>query len=100
MTTELEFSSPIAPPLPLWRISVAQYHQLGELGVLTPEDKVELLEGWIVNIGSQSIEQYRLSESSERQSPNIYFKDTPIAVRLGDKEFIFDLGLIFQTTLD
>lgn len=48
MTTQLEFSSPLAPPLPLRRFSVAQYHQLGELGVLTPEDKVELLEGWIV----------------------------------------------------
>ena len=48
MSTQLEFSSPLAPPLPLRRFSVAQYHQLGEFGVLTPEDKVELLEGWIV----------------------------------------------------
>lgn len=48
MSTQLEFSSPLAPPLPLRRFSVQQYHQLGELGVLTPEDKVELLEGWIV----------------------------------------------------
>ena len=30
------------------RFTVAQYRQLGELGVLTPEDRVELLEGWIV----------------------------------------------------
>ncbi len=48
MTTRLEFSCPLAPPLPLRRFSVAQYHQLGQLGVLTPEDRVELLEGWIV----------------------------------------------------
>ncbi len=48
MTTQLEFSSPIAPPLPIHRFSVEEYHQLGKIGVLSPEDKVELLEGWIV----------------------------------------------------
>lgn len=48
MATKFDFGSMLAPPLPLRRFSVAQYRQLGELGVLTPEDKVELLEGWIV----------------------------------------------------
>ncbi|HAC91995.1 MAG TPA: Uma2 family endonuclease [Planctomycetaceae bacterium] len=48
MTTQLELNSSLAPPLPLRRFSVVQYRQLGELGVLTPEDHVELLEGWIV----------------------------------------------------
>lgn len=48
MTAELEFSSPLAPRLPLRRFTVAQYHQLGEVGVLSPDDRVELLEGWIV----------------------------------------------------
>lgn len=38
----------LAPPLAIRRFSVAQYHQLGELGILTPEENVELLEGWIV----------------------------------------------------
>jgi len=48
MATELHLNTPLAPPLPLRRFSVEEYHQLGELGVLTSEDKVELLEGWIV----------------------------------------------------
>ena len=48
MATELQLNSPLAPPLPLRRFSVEQYHRLGELGVLTPDDNVELLEGWIV----------------------------------------------------
>lgn len=30
------------------RFSVAEYHDLGRLGILTPEHKVELLHGWIV----------------------------------------------------
>ncbi len=48
MAAAISLDSPLAPPLPIHRFSVAQYHQLGELGVLTPEDNVELLEGWIV----------------------------------------------------
>ncbi len=48
MASQLQFNSSVAPPLPLRRFSVEQYHQLGELGVLTPDDRVELLEGWIV----------------------------------------------------
>lgn len=47
MATAYDLNSGIAPPLQLHRFSVEQYHRLGEMGVLTPEDKVELLEGWI-----------------------------------------------------
>lgn len=38
----------LAPPLPIHRFTVEQYHRLGDMGVLTSEDRVELLEGWIV----------------------------------------------------
>lgn len=48
MSTQLVLNSSLAPPLPLRKFTVAQYRQLGELGVLTAEDRVELLEGWIV----------------------------------------------------
>jgi Uma2 family endonuclease len=48
MSTAISFDSSTTPPLPIHRFTVEQYHQLGELGVLTPEDRVELLEGWIV----------------------------------------------------
>lgn len=48
MSTNLNLESSVAPALPMRKFSVDQYHQLGELGVLSPEDNVELLEGWIV----------------------------------------------------
>ena len=48
MTTALELNSPFPPPLPLHRFTVEQYHRLAETGVLTADDRVELLEGWIV----------------------------------------------------
>lgn len=35
-------------PFPVKRFTVEQYRLLGEVGVLAPSDRVELLEGWIV----------------------------------------------------
>ncbi|MFO1430261.1 MAG: Uma2 family endonuclease [Candidatus Competibacteraceae bacterium] len=32
----------------IWRLSVNQYHQMVGAGILTEEDPVELLEGWLV----------------------------------------------------
>jgi Uma2 family endonuclease len=34
--------------LPIWRISVAQYHAMAEAGILDADDPVELLEGYLV----------------------------------------------------
>ena len=36
------------PPLPMRRFSVDEYHRMIRSGILTDEDRVELLEGWIV----------------------------------------------------
>lgn len=38
----------IVPDVPIWRLSVAQYHELIHAGVLKDDDPVELLEGWLV----------------------------------------------------
>ncbi len=40
--------SSAAPALPMYRFSVAQYQRMVEKGILTENDRVELLEGWIV----------------------------------------------------
>ena len=37
------------PPFPIQKISVARYHQMIEKGVYTEDDKVELIEGYIVS---------------------------------------------------
>lgn len=36
------------PTLPIWRLSVEQYHEMLRAGILTDGDPVELLEGWLV----------------------------------------------------
>lgn len=48
MSSAISLDDWLAPPLPMHRFTVEQYHRLGDLGLLTPEDRVELLEGWIV----------------------------------------------------
>jgi Uma2 family endonuclease len=50
MPSQLEAVKDLAgfPPLPVRRFSVAEYHRMIESGILTDEDQVELLEGWIV----------------------------------------------------
>lgn len=37
-----------APEPRLWRFTVEQYHQMGTAGVLTEDDSVELLEGYLI----------------------------------------------------
>lgn len=35
------------PPMPVYRFTVEQYHNMIERGIFTENDRVELLEGWI-----------------------------------------------------
>ena len=44
----LSFALP-PPHLPLHRFTVAEYHRMIQSGVFTEDNKVELLEGWIVH---------------------------------------------------
>jgi hypothetical protein len=39
---------PAVPPFPIYRFTVEQYHKLAEIGVLTENDRVELIHGWLV----------------------------------------------------
>jgi Uma2 family endonuclease len=36
------------PDVPIYRLTVAQYHAMAEAGILNEDDPVELLEGWLV----------------------------------------------------
>jgi Uma2 family endonuclease len=36
------------PTYPIWRLTVEQYHEMIDAGILTDDDPVELLEGWLV----------------------------------------------------
>jgi Uma2 family endonuclease len=36
------------PDYPIWRLTVEQYHEMVQSGILTEDDPVELLEGWLI----------------------------------------------------
>jgi Uma2 family endonuclease len=36
------------PPAPVYRLTVKQYHEMIDKGILTEDDPVELLEGWLI----------------------------------------------------
>jgi Uma2 family endonuclease len=40
--------STAVPPLPIARFSVEQYHRMVESGAFTENDRLELIEGWVV----------------------------------------------------
>src|ERR1039458_4093748 len=39
---------PAVPEAPIFRLTVEQYHDMVRTGILTEDDPVELLEGWLV----------------------------------------------------
>jgi Uma2 family endonuclease len=44
----LETDHPDIPPFPIYRLSVHQYHEMAKFGILAPEDRIELIDGWLV----------------------------------------------------
>lgn len=51
MATDTDLTaSPIPgiPPVPVIRLSVPRYHEMARAGVFTPEERIELLDGWLV----------------------------------------------------
>lgn len=48
MSTVALPAPPTPPPFPIYQINVLKYHEMIQKGVLTEDDPVELLEGWIV----------------------------------------------------
>jgi Uma2 family endonuclease len=47
IASQIVSTSYTAPPYPVHRFSVAKYREMVETGILTEDDGVELLEGWI-----------------------------------------------------
>lgn len=43
-----QYPAPSIPVEPIWRLSIGQYHRMVQAGILTDDDPVELLEGWLV----------------------------------------------------
>jgi Uma2 family endonuclease len=86
------------PPGPIRKFTVAEYHQMIQTGLLTEDDPVELLEGWIVqkmphnppHDGTLSVTNKRLGT----RLPPGWFLRVQMAVTLPDSEPEPDLALV------
>jgi hypothetical protein len=86
------------PAVPARRFTVDEYHRMGEAGVLTEDDRVELLEGWIV---SKMIHNPRhdatidhVHEVMRRRLPRKWRIRIQSAITTGDSEPEPDLAIV------
>jgi len=78
------------PNYPIWRLSVEQYHDMIAAGILTEDDPVELLEGWLVTKMPKnrphSLSTQLTRESLTRIVPDGWYVDDQEPITLGDSE--------------
>ena len=89
---------PQIPPYPIWRFSVADYHRLIDIGVLDENDRVELLEGWLVpkmSHGPLHDNTVELANERIRQAlPSGWRLRVQSAITTGDSEPEPDLAIV------
>jgi Uma2 family endonuclease len=92
------------PSEPIWRLSVEQYHQMIQLGILTDDDPVELLEGWLVYKMPKN-PTHRITTKLTRDAldqilPPGWYVDTQEAITLSDSEPEPDVVIVRGATQD
>jgi len=94
MTLQIEQLSSEAtaaiPTEPVYRLSVAQYHEMIKSGVLTPDSPVELLEGWLIEKMSKNpphrITTKKLLRALEKVVPSGWYADSQEPITTIDSE--------------
>lgn len=86
------------PTDPIWRLSVEQYHQMIETGILTDDDPVELLEGWLVTKMPKN-PRHRLSTQLTREAiarllPTDWYVEDQEPVTLQESEPEPDISIV------
>lgn len=90
--------APAVPSEPIFRLTVDQYHQMIATGVLTDEDRVELLEGWLIakphKTPQHSTATHLTREAIAKSLPSGWHVDTHCSVTMSDSEPEPDLAVI------
>lgn len=78
------------PSEPIWRLSVEQYHAMIQAAILTDDDPVELLEGWLV-VKMPKNPRHRattriISGALENLLPDGWYVDTQEPITTTDSE--------------
>lgn len=92
------------PPMPVRGLSVDQYHAMVRAGILTDEDRVELLDGWLVRKMTRNpprrIATRRVRRALERVVPQGWYVDSQEPITLPTSEPEPDGVLIRGDTSD
>jgi Uma2 family endonuclease len=95
-----------APPnsLALWRLTVAQYHQMRDRGILTEADTIELLEGLLIQKMPKNpphrISNRLVRDSLEGLNLTGWYVETQEPITLSDSEPEPDVAVIRGDTRD
>ncbi len=96
--------TPDVPMEAVWRFSVEQYHQMIRLDILTEDDPVELLEGWIIYKMPKNPPHPAATKLTlialEKIVPQGWYVDTQEPITLEDSEPEPDVAIIQGNTLD
>jgi Uma2 family endonuclease len=95
---------PDIPDVPIYRLTVEQYHAMARAGILDEDAPVELLEGWLVQKMTKR-PLHRLvtglvREALERTVPDGYFVDAQEPITIAPSEPEPDAAVIRGTRLD
>lgn len=89
-TPQAGLANVLIPTEPIFRLSVEQYHDMIRQGILTDDDPVELLEGWLVYKMSKypkhSSVTRRLRNALEHRVPTGWLVDSQEPITLSDSE--------------
>jgi Uma2 family endonuclease len=95
---------PAVPTDPIWRLSIDQYHEMIRNGILTDDDPVELLEGWLVykmpkNPSHRAVTRLT-RQALEALLPAGWYVDSQEPVTIGDSEPEPDVVVVRGETRD
>jgi Uma2 family endonuclease len=96
--------SPATTSEPVWRFTVPQYHRMVQLGILTEDDPVELLAGWLVQKMTKNpphrVATRLVRDALEAIIPDGWYVETQEPITLADSEPEPDVAIILGNTRD
>jgi Uma2 family endonuclease len=98
------FHAPASTREPVWRFTVAQYHRMVQLGILTEDDPVELLAGWLVQKKTKNpphrVATRLVRDALEAIVPDGWYVETQEPITLAESEPEPDVAIILGNTRD
>lgn len=88
----------------IWRLTVDQYHEMTRMGILTSDDPVELLEGWLVSKMPKSPRHRIVTHVAREQLGSVvppgWYVDSQEPITLDDSEPEPDVVVVRGKTED